>query len=65
MLKLLFRQHILTQQNLDYEHKDNQQEVQIKIKEAQTFSLSEQLRIRDEVISSTKHIIIKEQGNSI
>lgn len=27
MLKLLLRQHILTQQNLDYEHKSSQQEV--------------------------------------
>lgn len=41
MLKLILRQHILTQMNLDYEHKSNQQDVQLKIKEAQMFSVSE------------------------
>ena len=50
MLKILFRQHTLTQQTLDYEHKTAQQEVMLKIKEAQTYSLSDQIKIRDEVI---------------
>jgi len=57
MLKLLLRQHILTQQNLDYEHKSSQQEVQLKIKEAQTYSLSEQLKLRDEIINRTRNAI--------
>ena len=54
MLKLLFKQHTLTQQTLDYEHKTTQQEVMLKIKEAQTYSLSDQLKIRDEVILKAK-----------
>lgn len=57
MLRLILRQHILTQQTLDYEHKSSQQEVQLKIKEAQTQSLSEQLKLRDEVIMRTKFML--------
>lgn len=63
MLKLILRQHVLTQQNLDYEHKSNQQEVQLKIKEAQTFSLSEQLKLRDDIINRTRNAL-KEPLNS-
>ena len=57
ILKMLLRQHILIQQNLDYEHKSTQQEVQLKIKEAQTYSLSEQLRVRDDIIARTRNAL--------
>ena len=57
MLRLLFRQHTLTQQTLDYEHKSSQQEVMLKIKEAQTYSLSEQVKLRDEVIAKARNAL--------
>ena len=64
MLQLLLKQHILQQQNLDYEHKNSQQEVQLKIKEAQTYSLSEQLKLRDEVIMRTRNALKETIGAS-
>lgn len=50
LLNLIVREHTLQVNNLDAMHRCQQQEMMLKIKEAQQHRLSDQLKLRDSII---------------
>lgn len=54
MLGHILKENIILVENLEFQRKEQKVELQLKLKEMQLSKLSEQLKIRDDVIISAK-----------
>jgi hypothetical protein len=56
------RENIILVENLEFQRKEQKAELQLKIKEMQLNRLSEQIKIRDEMITNAKRKLQNEAG---
>jgi len=54
LLGHILKENIILVENLDFQRKEQKADLQIKIKDMQVSKLSEQIKIRDEMLSNAK-----------
>ena len=65
LLGHILKENIILVENLEFQRKEQKAELQLKIKEMQLSKLSEQIKIRDEMIINAKRKIQTNEGGEI